>query len=262
MDPRGAEPYALFYDDSTPDWPGEIDFYRSLAAQVLARGGAILEIACGTGRVALRLVQEGVRLTGLDHSAAMLEVARRRSRGMPFVRWVQGDMRSFELGERFDLALMPGHPFQVLLTPDDQVACLECTRRHLVPGGLLVVHLDHLNVGWLGDLVRGKGGALEKAEEFVHPETGRTVRTSRAWSYEPCTQTASSLTVWEEIEADGRVVHRWERGPIRLHCVFRFEMEHLLARTGFQVEALYGNFDRQELRDESTEMIWVVRNPA
>ena len=94
----------------------------------------------------------------------------------------------------------------------------------------------------------------------MHPKTRRLIRTSRAWSYEPSTQTASVVTVWEEIGADGKVGDRWERGPIRLHCVFRFEMEHLLARVGFEVEALYGDFFRQELRDESTEMLWVVRN--
>jgi len=44
-----------------------------------------------------------------------------------------------------------------------------------------------------------------------------------------------------------------------LHCVFRFEMEHLLARAGFEVEALHGDFFRQELQDNSPDMIWAAR---
>ena len=52
---------------------------------------------------------------------------------------------------------------------------------------------------------------------------------------------------------------RWERGPIPLHSMFRYEMEHLLTRVGFAVEAVYGDFYRGELRDESSEMIWVAR---
>jgi len=251
--------YAQTYDASVPDWPGEIDFYREMATEVKSNDGAVLEVACGTGRVAIRLVQEGVSIVGIDLSPAMLDVAREKSVGFQNVRWVQGDMRSFELGEAFGLVIIPGHAFQNMITPEDQVACLECIKRHLTPGGILVVHLDHQNTSWLGDLCGEKGGLFESAEQFQHPKTGRQIHTSRAWSYEPSTQTATVQMVWEKVGADGRVVDRRETGPIRLHCVFRFEMEHLLARVGFAVEAVYGDFFRQELRDESSEMIWVAR---
>jgi hypothetical protein len=60
----------------------------------------------------------------------------------------------------------------------------------------------------------------------------------------------------------GKVVDRWERGPTRLHCVFRFEMEHLLARAGFALDALYGDFLRGGLTDRSAEMVWVARSDA
>ena len=256
------ERVAQLYDVSVADWPGEIAFYRELAADVKARGGAVLEVACGTGRVAVRLAQDGVRVVGLDFSPAMLEVAGEKSAGIPNARWVEADMRSFALGETFELVMIPGHSFQNLLTPEDQVACLECIRRHLAPGGVLVVHLDHQNAGnqrWLGDVCGEKKGVFERAEELTHPETGRLIRVSRAWSYAPATQTASLETVWEEIGAGGEVVDRWKRGPIPLHCVFRFKMEHLLARVGFEVEGVYGDFFRGSLEDESTEMVWVVR---
>ena len=83
-----------------------------------------------------------------------------------------------------------------------------------------------------------------------------------AWWYEPATQTAVSHKIWEALEEDGRVVERVDRGRIRLHVVFRFEMEHLLARAGVEVEAVYGDFFRNELRDDSSEMIWVARTPG
>lgn len=254
-----AERVAQLYDASVPDWPGEIDFYRELATEAKSNGRAVLEVACGTGRVAIRLAQDGARVVGIDLSTAMLDMAREKSVGIPNVRWVEGDMRSFELGETFGLVIIPGHSFQFMLTSEDQVACLECIKRHLAPGGMLVVHLDHQDIGWLGDLCRDKGGVFEAAEELMHPKTGCLIRTLRAWSYEPSTQTASAVTVWEEIGADEKVVDRWERGPIRMHCVFRFEMQHLLARVGFEVEAVYGDFFRQSLKDESADMVWVVR---
>lgn len=259
-DERSADFYARTYDLVVPDWPGEIQFYRELAAEARLRGGAVLEIGCGTGRVAVRLAREGVDVVGLDVSAPLLAVAHEKSLGLPTMRWVLGDMRSFELGQRFDLVIIPGHAFQHLNTPQDQLACLDCIKRHLAPGGVLVVHLDHQDIPWLGDLVRDKGGRFEAAGQFQNPQTGRLVRTSRAWSYERSTQTAIAQTIWEECAADGEVVDRWQTQPVRLHCAFRFEMEHLLARAGLQVEATLGDFFRQPLGDASSEMIWVARS--
>ena len=258
-DERVAEFYARTYDGSVPDWPGEMDFYQEMAAEVKRNGGTVLEIACGTGRVAIRLAQNGVNVVGLDLSRKMLEVARQKSVRLENIRWVQGDMRSFELGEPFGLVITPGHSFQNLNTSQDQVACLECIKRHLSPGGFLVVHLDHQDLSWLGDLLREKGGVYEAAEQFRHPKSGRQVRASRAWSFEPASQTATCQTAWEEVDADGQVVNRWQTEPIRLHSIFRFEMEHLLARVGLATVAVYGDFFRHPLEDKSPQMVWVVR---
>jgi SAM-dependent methyltransferase len=262
--PRVAEFYAQTYDESVPDWPGEIDFYRDLASEVKRNGEGLLEIACGTGRVAIRLAQDGTNVMGLDLSQHMLEVAREKSKGINNIRWVLSDMCAFELGETFGLVIIPGHAFQNLNTAQEQVACLQCIYRHLKPGGSLVVHLDHQNVenfGWLGGLVGEKGGVFEPAEQFQHGRTGRQIRTFRAWAYEPATQTAICTTAWEAVAVDGQVVDRWITEPIRLHCVFRFEMEHLLARVGFSMNAVYGDFFRHPLDDKSSNMIWVASKP-
>jgi SAM-dependent methyltransferase len=255
---RSRQFYAETYDTVVLDWPGEIDFYRQLAAEADVRNQAVLEVACGTGRVAIRLAQGGVQVVGLDLSSAMLSVARKKARGMSSIRLVQDDMRSFDLGEIFGLVIIPGHSFQNLLTVEDQVATLRAVKEHLAPGGTLVIHLDHVSVSWLGALTGEKGGVFEPAGTFSHPETGQLIRTSQAWSYEPATQTAISQTIWEAQDGEGEVVDRWESGPLRFHCVFRFEMEHLLARSGFMVRAVYGDFFQNELRSDSSEMIWVA----
>jgi len=255
--------YAETYDVCVSDWPGEIDFYREIIADELkSQKGTVLELACGKGRITMRLARSGLSVVGLDFSPEMVEVALQKSANNEYVRWVEADMRSFELDERYDLILIPGHSFQNLNTPEDQAACLECALQHLKPGGILVVHLDHMNdhnMGWLGKLSGEKDGEFKVAEQFTYPKTGRQVQTKRAWVYEPATQTATLQTIWEEIGADGEVIGRWDTGPIPLHCVFRFEMEHLLKRVGFEIEHVYGDFSRQELRDDSTEMIWLAR---
>lgn len=109
--------------------------------------------------------------------------------------------------------------------------------------------------------MRDQGGVFETAGQFTHPRTGDLIRSLQAWSYEPATQTAIAHTIWEVLGPDGEVVGRIDKGPIRLHVVFRFEMEHLLVRTGFAVEAVYGDFYLAELRDESSGMIWMARRP-
>jgi ubiquinone/menaquinone biosynthesis C-methylase UbiE len=139
---------AELYDVSVPDWDGEINFYRELVREIMLRGLAerVLEVACGTGRVTLRLAQEGVDLVGVDLDEEMLTVARPKSEGMPNVGWVRGDMRTLDLGQTFGLIIVPGHSFQFMLTPEDQVKALETFKRHLEPGGRLIIHLDHQSV--------------------------------------------------------------------------------------------------------------------
>jgi ubiquinone/menaquinone biosynthesis C-methylase UbiE len=256
--------YAKTYDVSVSDWPGEIDFYREMSETAKSAGGGVLEVACGTGRVAIRLARTGANVVGIDLSPQMLEVARQNSAHISNVRWIEGDMRSFQLTERFNLALIPGHAFQHLNSPQDQVSCLSCIKSHLRPGGILVVHLDHMsteNMKWLGGLCGDHRGVFKTAEQFPHPQTGRQFRASRAWTYEPATQTAVIQLAWDEMSPDGKILSRIQRGPIRLHCVFRFEMEHLLVRVGFEVENLFGDFFRHELQDDSPSMIWIAKLP-
>jgi SAM-dependent methyltransferase/ribosomal protein S18 acetylase RimI-like enzyme len=256
---RARDFFAKTYDQAVSDWPSEIEFYRDLALQADARGQAVLELACGTGRVAIRLAQSGATVVGLDHSKSMLQVARQRGRNQENVSWVQDDIRAFDLGQEFGLIILAGHSFQNLLTSDDQVACLRCAYQHLAPGAVLVVHLDNPEADWLSSLVGASGGQFEPAESFVHPETGREIRVQRAWSYEPAEQTAISETTWEELDGSGAVLDRWESGALRFRVVGRFEMEHALARAGFEVEALYGSFARDRFGDDSQEMVFVAR---
>lgn len=167
-------------------------------------------------------------------------------------------MRSFQLDDRFGLVIITGNAFQHLNTPDDQVACLECIKRRLMPRGQLVVHLNHLDFKWLGELLGQKDHPFEAEGKFINSATGREIQSYRAWSYEPSTQSAIVHARWDEMDTDGRITDSWQTAPARIHCVFRFEMEHVLARAGFAVDALYGDFSRRPLADNSSDMIYVA----
>jgi ubiquinone/menaquinone biosynthesis C-methylase UbiE len=248
---------ALIYDQTVHDWPGELDFYLGYAADVISSGGKILEVACGTGRMTIPLAKAEAKITGLDLSPAMLEVARRKSVGLEHIRWFEASMRAFDLGEQFDLIISPGHSFQFMLTAAEQLECLETLKRHLAPGGTLILHIDHQDMAWLGEVGGEQAGVFQPGSDVTLP-TGQRFRSFYSWAYERATQTAISDKYYDELDSTGEVVKRINRGPLRLHCIFRTEMEHLFARAGFEVLALYGDFERNPLQNTSSEMIWVV----
>src|SRR6185503_16550943 len=122
---------------------GDTQFYCDCARRF---GGDVLELGVGTGRVAIALAEAGYNVTGLDLSPAMLERAGRKVAGAPpsiaqRLTFVQGDMNAFDLGRTFPLILIPYRAFQHLLEPAAQRRALTCMRRHLAPGGHLVVDL-------------------------------------------------------------------------------------------------------------------------
>jgi len=254
--------YAQLYDVHVPDWNGEVQFYRALLADSPAREHGVLEIACGTGRITLQLARDGFHVTGLDLSEELLERARNKSVGMANVNWVQGDMRTFELGKKFGGVIIPGHSFQFMSTPDDQVQCLEHIRRHLVADGVLVIHLDNVDVAWLGELLAQREPIFGNGRVLIHPTTQQKFRQSSAWTYEPATQTATVQMNWHALDENENVIQTWAMNPMRLHCIFPFEMEHLLKRVGFSIQAVHGDFDCSALSDKSNQMIWVAKNQA
>ncbi len=257
--PTSNELYAQLYDVSVPDWPGEVDFYREIIRSLPVEEAEVLEIACGTGRIALQLTGESINITGLDLSEAMLDIAREKTSSFSNVHWVKGDMRSFDLGKKYQLVIIPGHSFQFMLSVNDQYNCLMCIQRHLVPDGLFVVHLDHQDFTWLGDLISGKCH-YESEVDIIHPVTKEKFRPSHRWSFEPATQTAIVRTAWDSLDTEGNSLDHWEMKPKQLHCLFRFEMEHLARRVGFNIKALYGDFFMNALTDQSDQMIWVFEN--
>jgi len=171
-------------------------------------------------------------------------------------------MRTFEMGEQFGGVIIPGHSFQFMVTPDQQAECLKQIKRHLVPGGLLVIHLDFQDYRWLAGLVDQKEQTYKKGDLLTHPVTGQKYRKTNFWTFEPATQTATNHILWEQVDEAGQVTQTWEMEPMHLHCAFRFEMEHLLIRTGFSIEAVYGDFFTNQSVDDSESMIWVARKPA
>lgn len=124
------DPY--LYDAEYGGYQGDFDLFLNLISE-----GNVLDLACGTGRLAIPMAQKGFNVVGLDASKPMLTLAREKSKKLP-IKWIQGDIRNFQLNETFDLILMAGNAFQALLSEEDQIQMLNCVRKHLKPSGLFV----------------------------------------------------------------------------------------------------------------------------
>ena len=261
---RYDAPTAVRYDAAVPIEDGEVEFYLALAQQAKERGLRTLELAAGTGRIAIPLAQAGIPIVGLDISPDMLARAREKSAGLDTVEWVEGDMCEFDLGEQFGLVIIPAGTFQLLLETEDQLACLRCIERHLAPVGRLAFEVGNPNIVDMAEWLAAKRGAFLRnpRRDFVHPETGRRILSWGTAEYHPSEQRILQYGFIEELDDDGEVVRRSYGQPMELRYLHRYEAEHLLARAGFEIEALYGDVLKNEYRGTSPDMIWVARKPA
>jgi len=236
----------------------DVDFYVGCAASY---GDPVLELGCGTGRILLRLAEAGHCVCGLDLSPYMLGRCREKLSRLPMdvqqrVRLIDGDMAAFELEETFSLIIIPFRPFQHLLAADDQLACLANAKRHLALGGRLVLDLFQTDARRMHDEFFLKERPVPG--EVSLPD-GRIVRLGeRTVAFHRAIQCNDVELIYYVTHPDGRV----ERlpNPFRIRYFFRYEAEHLLARAGFRVAELFGDFTRSPLRDDSPEMIFVAEH--
>jgi SAM-dependent methyltransferase len=271
-----TEPYedfpfvAEFYDYVVPYRERQdVNFFVELAQQA---GSPVLEIGCGTGRILIPTARAGLRIVGLDSSASMLAVCREKLAREPQdvqarVELREGDMRRFDLGREFRLVTIPFRPFQHLISVEDQLACLAYIHRHLVAGGRLVLDLfnpflPHLvDDRFLEELNREPPFTMPDGRQvlphlvddrfleelnreplFTMPDGRQVLRRHRILARDFFNQTQEVEMIYRVTYPDGREDQLVQRFPMRY--LFRFEAEHLLIRSRFQVENVYADFDK------------------
>jgi SAM-dependent methyltransferase len=235
---------AEFYDYVPPySDRADIAFWTTAA---LEAGGPVLELGCGTGRVLIPTARIGIEIVGLDLSQSMLAVCKRKladelANVRARVTLVEADMRDFQLGRQFALATMPFRPFQHLITVEEQMACLQAIHRHLMPGGRLILDLFNPSLPFLVD--DSRLGEYGDEPEFGLPNGRRVVRRFRTVRRDWLAQVQDVELIYYVTYPDGRQERLVHAFPMRY--LFRYEAEHLLARCGFRVEAVYADYDRR-----------------
>lgn len=234
----------------------DIEFYADEARKA---SGEVLELGCGTGRVLIPIARMGKKITGIDCSPRMLSQCESRLASEPAaVREVAtlkaGDMRTLDLRRTFSLVTIPFRPFQHLISIADQIATLETAHRHLEPGGRLVFDVFNPNPRYFVDEHRAE--EREDTPETSLPN-GRTFRrTGRVPAVYIADQYSEVELIYYVRNGGGKTDRLVQAFPMR--WFWRHEVEHLLARCGFGLEAVYGDFDRSPLTDDSPEMIFIA----
>ena len=222
---------AELYDPWSASVVEDVAFYLEEARR---SGGPVVELGVGTGRIAVPLGADGIRVIGVDSSRAMLEVCARRAAlaGVTLDLRV-GDLREPPVTERVPLVICPFRSLLHMHTDDDRLGVLGAAYDLLLPGGRFVFDVFTPDAD---DIAQTQGRWLEREpgifEHAVWDESARTL----------------TLTVRGE-ERETTMALAWLSPD---------EWRDLLEQAGFEIEACYGWFDRTPYKGRE-DTVWVTR---
>jgi 2-polyprenyl-3-methyl-5-hydroxy-6-metoxy-1,4-benzoquinol methylase len=233
-DPRLAE----IYDLDNP-WAEDTDFYLSLAEPGPAR---VLDLGCGTGTLCCALAQRGHQVTGVDPAAPMLAIAASKPHAEK-VEWIQSRAQDYRSENRFDLIVMMGHAFQILLSDEDALAMLGTMRRHLKPGGRVGFETRNPKVDWAH--VWGTHAPV------VHKlPIGQMRETLHITS-----ESDEFISFQQQFEFPDRTLS----SSSTLRFLSRTRIEELIAESGLVIREVFGDWDRSPFEPkQSPEMIFIL----
>ena len=264
-----------YYDAEFDSRRADVQFYL---AQYLDTEGPTLELGVGSGRIALPAVRAGAEVCGIDSAPEMLARAEEKRQKLPrakrdALRLIEGDMRHFSLGERFELITCPFNALMHLYRSEELLACLARVSEHLAPGGLFLFDVLFPDLEYLtrSPLTRHPG------VDFKHATYEATYNYSEQSAYDPVNQINQMWLHYErvapplspaEAEATLYASEGGERvalddGPparftIQLSHRYYFpqELGQLLDRAGFEVLQILGDFEGGALQPGSESMIF------
>lgn len=220
--------------------------------------GPVLDIGCGTGRILIKLKEQGIDVVGLDASSEMLRQCQEKlSANQLEAELIEGDMRSFNLRQSFATILIPGFTIQLLAEDEDLESCLRCCLRHLKPGGQLIVSTyfpwEFLESGQNGE-------ALSFRSESESAETGERLRAFQGWRIDRAAEILHLQNRFQLLDQKGAVVDQEDR-EMALRWRSADLMKRLLNKAGFEELSLYGDFEFADPSPHAEAIVFVAEKP-
>jgi SAM-dependent methyltransferase len=246
----------------------DIVFYVGLAKSFKPK--SVLELGSGTGRITVPLAEEGARsgfsVVGLDSEANMLKQAREKASHMSAearkrLRLVHGDMRKWHGREPFDLIVVPCASITHLLELQAQLDVWRQAFQNLAPGGRFVVEIVMPNFSAYADSFSNPPRTLVEIDRDVtdEPRKIRLVR-RKTVNYLPDEQRAQIRFLYEKYHR--KILIESYIDDFESHVYFPRELRLLYLHTGFEIEDVFGDYNRRPLRPSSQLMIMIGRKPA
>lgn len=233
---------------------GYYDDYPLIVQWASSLGGPLLDLACGTGRMALRMAELGYQVTGVDITPEMIAWARQKAakQGLS-IDFVVADARTFSLQKQFRFIYMLENAFQFFLTRQDQEGLLARVREHLQPDGYFLFETRNPTPQILSQ------GRRPEGEKFTMPDGGQVVITNEQ-HYDPLTQIQHYIHHHTLHRPDGQREEKDIR--VALRYTYPQELEALLHYNGFQIRTIYSNWQQEPLIATSPSMICVCQKRA
>lgn len=245
------------WTETAPITGQNLPFY---VAEYLNTAGPVVELGVGSGRIAVEAARQGKAITGVDNSAQMLRLCRERAEAAGvghLVTLVQADMRDFTLPEPAQLITIPFHSIGHLVSLEDKRAALRRIYDQLAEGGRFVFDFFVFDP----EYVRYRSGLASLRAEYTDAATGHDVLLWVAVRHDLEKQEMRIITWADELDDEGVVLERRYR-PLSFSWIDPDQARELLEGTGFEVEAVYGDFERGPFTADSGEQVWVARKPA
>jgi SAM-dependent methyltransferase len=249
FDPTGSFGYEVSMRYDSPQGRGDeeacVAFLASLAGQARPGGGepGALELAIGTGRVALPLAKAGVHVDGIELSPDMADRMREKPGG-DAIEVVIGDMSRVTTGKAYGLVYLVYNTIGNLLTQDDQVRCFENAARHLAPGAVFVLECGVHDA--MARRYRGYVNAEHIALDTV---------TLEACRYDPVTQVIDKSHV--TLSASGIIV-----SPISLRLAYPPEFDLMARIAGLRLRERWGGWAGEPFTAGSDRHVSVYERAA
>ena len=247
-DPLEGYRDAQGYDVEDAGYDADYPLTAQLAREC---GGPLLDLACGTGTMAIRLAAEGYQVTGLDIVPEMIAWAAQKAAQQDVsIEWVVADARAFHLQQQFPFIYMLGNAFQHFLTRADQEALFARVLEHLHPEGCFLFGTRNPSPRNLYEARR------TEPQHFTRPDGTQYVATEQQ-EYDPITQIQYYTFHDRWVNAENQHEEKTTRTALRY--VFPQEMEALLYYNGLQIRSCYGSWQQEPLTASSREMIYVCQ---